>query len=157
MTQAADRVGHAKIDHATVVDELSELSIERRESILIDFAFKTLPDLSLGAGRERTGGQLVTANPHAADVLARSRGSRPPDLAAHDHVRVWIVGVPVIDGDPFEARPEVALHSSHQVPGEGAEILEIDSVFGRHNEAKLVSITPTALLEDVDVTSNSPL
>ena len=63
-------------------------------------------DVALRPGTEPTRCQFAGTNPHAAaDVLA-------PDhevlarliLASHDDVRVRVVGVPVIDGDPFELR-----------------------------------------------------
>ena len=51
-----------------------------------------------------------------------------------------IVGVPMIDRDPIKLGPEVALCLGHEIAREGADVLHRCSVFGRDDEAKMVTV-----------------
>ena len=51
-----------------------------------------------------------------------------------------VVGVPVVNSDPFELGPEIALHGRHQFAREVTQVGELDPIFGGDNEAKLVAI-----------------
>ncbi len=64
-----------------------------------------------------------------------------------------VVGVPMVNRNPLETRPEVVLHLSYQVAREVTQIFELHRIFGRHNEAELVTISPASLLECIDVGS----
>src|SRR3546814_10990580 len=55
---------------------------------------------------------------------------------AHDDVRVRVVGVPVVDGHPIEARAQVGLHAAHEVPRIGAQVLQFSAILGREDEAE---------------------
>src|SRR5690606_3047300 len=46
---------------------------------------------------------------------------------------------------------EVGLHPAHQVAGIGAQVIELLGILGRDDEAKLVAVVPTALLECIEV------
>ena len=68
-------------------------------------------------------------------------------LAAQDHMSVRVVGVPMVDRDPLQPRPEVALHPAHEMAGEAPQVVQLDAVFGRDDEAELMAIAVAALLE----------
>lgn len=64
---------------------------------------------------------------------------------------MWVVGVPVIDGHPFQARAQVGLHARHQMTGVGAQVVELLGVFRRDDEAELVAVVGAARLESFEV------
>merc|ERR1711965_198268 len=65
--------------------------------------------------------------------------------------RVRVVGVPVVDGYPIEARAQVGFHAAHQVPRVGAQVFQLGAVLGREDEAEMVPVVGTAFLEGVEV------
>ena len=50
-------------------------------------------------------------------------------LTTQDDVRVWVVSVPVVHRYPVQSRAKVGLHLRHQVPGIGAQVIELFGVF----------------------------
>jgi hypothetical protein len=60
---------------------------------------------------------------------------------------VRIVGVPVIDRDPIEARPEIALHLGHEVAGERLEVGHFSGILRRDDEAEVMPIVMAAARE----------
>ncbi len=64
---------------------------------------------------------------------------------------VRVVGVPVVDGYPIEPRSQVRRDSVHQVPGEGAQVIERVSVLGRDDKAELMAIIAAARFERLDI------
>ena len=66
-------------------------------------------------------------------------------LAAQDDVYVRVVGVPVIDRYPLQSGAQVGFHARHQVPGVGAQVVELFGILGRDNEAELVPILASSL------------
>ena len=72
-----------------------------------------------------------------ADVVAADHEILPViGSAAHQHMDVRIVCIPVIDRDPIERHSEITLGIAHELPGEAAQILHLGSVFGRDRQAK---------------------
>jgi hypothetical protein len=67
--------------------------------------------------------------------------------AAHDDAGMGMAGVVVINGDPVELRVEIASHLPHQVAGETAQVVHLDGILGRDDEAELVAVLPAALNE----------
>src|SRR6266436_2827360 len=55
-----------------------------------------------------------------------------------------IVGVPVIDRDPIEPGPEIALHLGDEVAGEGLEIGHLGGILRRDDEAEVMAIVMAA-------------
>lgn len=55
--------------------------------------------------------------------------------------------VVVVDGDPVEPRSKIVFDLSHEIAGEGAQVLHLDSILWRDDEAELMPIATTALDE----------
>src|SRR3546814_18173951 len=60
--------------------------------------------------------------------------------AAHQHMDMGIVCVPVIDGYPVERCAEIALGVSHQFAGAGAQVLHLAGILGREDETNMVPV-----------------
>ncbi len=69
---------------------------------------------------------------------------------------VRLVGVPVIDGNPVDARSEISLGAGHQVAGERAQVGHFRRVLGRHDEAEMVPVVRAPLGECRDVGGIAP-
>ncbi|CAH1666802.1 hypothetical protein CHELA40_12894 [Chelatococcus asaccharovorans] len=83
-----------------------------------------------------------------ADIVARNDeiGAGLVD-AAHEKMNVWVVGVPMIDGDPIEPRAKVRLHLFDQIAGEGAQVVHLAGVFRGDDEAEMVPVVLAAIGE----------
>jgi hypothetical protein len=70
--------------------------------------------LAVGAEPEPVGGRLLALIPESGgQILARDPQRSAVRLPApHEQVHMRVVGVVVVDGDPFEGRTEVALTPS---------------------------------------------
>jgi hypothetical protein len=53
---------------------------------------------------------------------------------------VWVVGIPVIDGNPVELCAEVARGIDHQLTGKGAEVGHLGRLFRRDDETEMVAV-----------------
>ena len=106
-------------------------AVEARPPLLLHLALQGLLDLQFGARPQPFGRQLGGAMAEAVgDVVARDDEVFAGIVAsAHDQVRVRVVGVPVIDRHPIQPRPQVGLHPVHQVPGVGAQVVQLRTVF----------------------------
>ena len=62
-----------------------------------------------------------------------------------------VVGVPVIDRHPVQARAQVLLGPPHQVPAIGAKVGEIRGVLGRDDEAEVMAIVSATVGESGDI------
>ncbi len=98
--------------------------------------------------------QFRGAFAHAvADVVAMNdEGVAALVSAAYDEMNVRkmnvrIVGIPVIESDPIQLCPEIALHLLDEVAGEGAEVLHLGCVFGTDDKPKMMAIIAGALGE----------
>src|SRR3546814_12269107 len=60
--------------------------------------------------------------------------------AAHEDMDVRIVGVPVIDRDPVEARLEILCHVGHEVAGEAPEVDDLPGIFRTDDETEMMTI-----------------
>jgi hypothetical protein len=65
---------------------------------------------------------------------------------AHDHVRVRMVRVVVVDRRPFEPAPKVLLDLRHPPPHEVGEI-ELPGILRRHDQPELMLLPPPRLVE----------
>jgi hypothetical protein len=59
--------------------------------------------------------------------------------AKHD-MGVRIVSIPVVHRDPIKLCHQIRLHSRHELAGEGTQIVDVNAVLGRDDEAELVSV-----------------
>ncbi|AEG58111.1 hypothetical protein Sinme_6738 (plasmid) [Sinorhizobium meliloti AK83] len=64
----------------------------------------------------------------------------PSSAAAQDDMDVRIVGIPVVDTDPVEPGGKILFGLGHQFAGEAFQILKIDRLFRRDDEAEVVAI-----------------
>ena len=139
--------------HAIVAGLALQGAIQARPPLLIHLAPQGLLDLQLGARAQPFGRQFggAMAEP-IGDVVARDDEVFAGVVApAHDDVRVRVVGVPVIDGHPIEARAKVGLHATHEVPGIGAQVFQLRAIFGRKDEAEVMPVVGAAFLERIEV------
>ena len=51
-----------------------------------------------------------------------------------------VVGVPVVNRDPFELGAQIALHGGHKLASEVTQVGELDPILGGDDEAKLVAV-----------------
>src|SRR5215470_16877095 len=58
-----------------------------------------------------------------------------------------IVSVPMIDRDPIEPGPEIALHLGDEIAGEGFEIGHLSGILGCDDEAEVMPIVAAAPCE----------
>ena len=116
----------------SVPRERLQLGVEARPGLSIDLALQALPDHQLARYPEPLGRQLGGTLPHAfRDVVAGNHEvAASLVLAAEHQVRVRVIGVPVIDGDPLEPRAQVTLHLAHQVAGEGEYLVKSNTNCG---------------------------
>ena len=90
-----------------------------------DLAFAAGTELALDQGfgaAAQTLGDIVAADDQIGAGIVD---------AAHDQMDMGMGRVPVIDGDPVEARVEIGLHGLDQVAGETPQIRYLVGVFGR--------------------------
>jgi hypothetical protein len=57
----------------------------------------------------------------------------------------------VIDRHPIQPRAQVGFHAAHQVPGVGAQVVQLGAILGRDDEAEMVPVVGAAFLEGVEV------
>ena len=58
-------------------------------------------------------------------------------------MRMRVVGVPVVNGDPLQPGPQVLFQAAHQPPGVAAQVAELGGVLRRHDDPELVAIPRT--------------
>jgi hypothetical protein len=142
----------AKVHEAFARTRLNR-SIQARPTLLANLAFGTSADLQLSSWAEPFGGELAGSKPHAAGQVTAIDHQVSTGLidAAEDYVDVRIVGIPVIDGNPFETGAEVDFHPLNQLAGECSQVFELVRIFRRHDEAELMPILASALLEGFEI------
>src|SRR3546814_4397499 len=93
-------------------------------------------DLALAARAEFECDAILRSSPEslAHIVAADDQIAAVIGAAAHQHMDMGIVCVPVIDGYPVERCAEIALGVSHQFAGEGAQVLHFAGILGRSEE-----------------------
>src|SRR3546814_1162293 len=72
-------------------------------------------------------------------------------FAADKQVNVRVVGVPVIDGDPFEPGAKIAFHRGDKIAGEGADIGQLAAILRRDTEAEMVAAVGAAFRDAVAI------
>src|SRR5689334_3989669 len=94
-----------------------QLAVQTGPPRLLHIASQAGLDIEIGPRTQPFGGDLAGPSPHpVADVLAADHEVLALLIPApHDHVTVRIVGIPVVDRDPLEARAKIALHAAHEV------------------------------------------
>jgi hypothetical protein len=67
--------------------------------------------------------------------------------ASHEDMDVWVLGVPMVDGDPIEPRAEVARGLVHELAGEGPQARELAGIIGRDDEPEMMPVVLATLSE----------
>ena len=70
---------------------------------------------------------------------------------AHDQMDVRIVGVPVINRDPIQPRPEVVLHMLDEVTSKGSKVLHLGCFLGTDDEPEMMPVITGALGEGTQI------
>jgi hypothetical protein len=83
------------------------------------------------SARPKTPTDVVTADDEILTVIGAS---------ADQDMDVWIVGIPMIDGNPVEFCAEVALGIGHQITGKGAKVGHPGRIFRRNDETEMVAV-----------------
>src|SRR5207245_11207538 len=102
--------------HKALTGTRMQCAVEARPALLADLAFHTSPDLELGSRSEPFGGELAGSKSHAAGQVSAIDDQVPSgliDTSEHD-VRVRVVGIPVVHGDPLQPSTQVDFHPLHQ-------------------------------------------
>ena len=127
--------------------------IETRPAFGFDFAFEREIDVTLAAEAEFRSDEFggTGAHPGADIVLVDDQILAVIAFAADKQMNVRVVGVPVIDGDPFEPGAKIVFHRPDQVAGEGADIGQLAAILRRDNEAEMVPVVGAASREAVAI------
>ncbi len=148
----------AQIDEAGFVGGALNLAIDAGPALSGDFLFQCVADFVFGLRAEFDVDQVHGAGAQApADIVARDHeiGASLVD-AAHQEMYMGIVGVPVIDGDPVEARGEIGFHLPGEVAGERFEVGHLGRVLGRDDEPEMMPVVLASLGEGQIIGAISP-
>ena len=136
-------------DAGALVGGVAECAVETGPAVGLHLLLQGGADLVLAARPQLQGDPLGGAVAKApADVVAADHqvlaviGS-----SADEDMDVWIVRVPVIDGDPIEPGAEIAFGVGHQLAGEGAQAFQLGGILRRDDETKVVPVILAALRE----------
>jgi hypothetical protein len=70
---------------------------------------------------------------------------------AHEDMDVWVVGLPVIDRDPFQLGPEVVLGVFHEFTREGANVRHLRGILRRDDEPEMMRVFCASLGERLPI------
>jgi hypothetical protein len=116
--------------------------IELRETIRFDLALESVSDLGFAPRTKLHSDKLCRTRSHSvADVISSDHQVVAiVTPAAQDDVHVGVFRVPMIDCDPVELRPKIALRVPHQVARETLQVGELVSIIWRHNEPEMMPV-----------------
>lgn len=124
-----------------------ELAVEIGPAFGLDLTFQRAADIVLVTRAQFLGDEITRPVAHAlTDIVAGD-----DEVLAivphtpHDQVDMWMLGVPVVDGDPIEPGVEISLHLPDQVTGEGAQVGHLDRIVRRDDEAEMMAVVLAAL------------
>jgi hypothetical protein len=133
----------AQVDHPVLLAGLvGKNAIELGPTVGIDLRVQIPVYLVVVSDPKFERRKMGRAGAHSpADIVAgNDEIAAIVPLPAHDDMDVRIVGIPMIDPDPFEFCAEVPFGMYHQVPGECLEIGKLLSVLRGHDESEMVPI-----------------
>jgi hypothetical protein len=121
--------------------------VEASQPFRLHLGSQLVGDVDLGLRSELKRHQLASAMADAMRDIVAGDVEHPPLIsnAAHQDMGVRVAGVVVVDGDPVETRSEIALDLSHEIAGEGAQVLHLDGILGCDDEAELMPVATAAL------------
>jgi hypothetical protein len=131
------------------ISDVAKRSVEAGPAFGLDLSPEALMNLALGSRAEFKRDPLRRPLPKPfADIV--SADDKVPSVirsTSHEDMDVRVVRIPVIDRNPFQLRPEVALGVVHEFTGEGAKVRHLCGVFGRDNEPEMMPVFRAALGE----------
>jgi hypothetical protein len=133
----------AKIGNARAfVDGGAESSVKAGPSLSLNLFFERAVDFTLSARSEFQRGALLSpGSKSAADVVAADDEILPVISATSDQdMYVWIISVPMIDGDPVERGAKVAFGVRHQFSRKRSQVRHLLRVFRRNDEPEVVAV-----------------
>ena len=147
-----------EIDDTVRVPLFVEAAVETGPALGVDLAAKRLSDIALAARTQLDSGALLGAGAQPFADIATIDDEILPIIGypADQDMDVRVVGVPVINRHPVEARIEVAGHVLHQLAGESAQIGQIVRVLRRDDKAEVVPVVLAALREGVAIGAVGP-
>src|SRR3546814_10707065 len=124
-------------------------SVETRPALGLDLARQRIGDVARAARSEFESGEILgaPAQPFAHIAAIDDKILAVVRDAAHEDMDVRIVGVPVIDRDPVEARLEILCHVGHEVAGEAPEVADLPGIFRPDDETDMMTIILAARCE----------
>jgi hypothetical protein len=60
---------------------------------------------------------------------------------------MWMLGIPVVDGDPVEPRAEIARGLIHEFAGKAPQALQLRGIIRRDNEPEMMPVAVAAFRE----------
>src|SRR3546814_4180434 len=120
----------------------SQSPVQPSPALSLDVLAQRRLDLTLATRTEFERDAILRPAPEplAHIVAADNQVAAIIGAAAHQHINMRVVGVPVIDSHPIERCAEIALGVGHQLSGEGPQVLHLAGILGRDDEAKMVPV-----------------
>jgi hypothetical protein len=108
---------------------------------------KAAPDLKLGSRTKLERDEITRASAQAfADVVAADHEvGTVISATAHEDVDMGVLGVPMVDRDPFEPRTEIARGLIHELAGKATQASELARLIRRDDEPEMMPIVFAAL------------
>ena len=132
-----------QIDKACgILTQAFKLPVKTGPALGIDLAFERGADVQLGARPQFERHPLFRPEPQTfADIApVNDKIGAVTGNAAHQHMDVRIVGVPMVNGDPVQFGAQILGRVSHQFAGEAAQVFHVPCIFGRDDETKVVPV-----------------
>jgi hypothetical protein len=139
----------SQVDHPLLPLLAQEYLVEPGRTLGLDLVLQLCPELDLALVAQFSGDQLACSMTDAmGDIVAGDiEDAAIVEHASDDDVGVGMAGVVMIDRNSVEASGQIQFHLAHEVAGEAAKVSHLGGIFRRHDEAKLMPISPAALHE----------
>jgi hypothetical protein len=147
----------AKVDYALAALRLQG-TIKAGPALLLDFGLHARPELRIGSRSQPLSGEFRGAVAHCmTDVIAGDDEIAASLILATKHdVRMRVIGVPMVDGNPLEPGADVRFHALHELPRKRLEVGELRAVFRGDDEAELMPIITTTSLKAFEIGGVGP-
>ncbi len=137
--EAGDELRPVDPDGALTVLGGDQLAVEQRNPRVCDLAPALLAQLGLQPRPQHPSDDLlgVLADPRRDQPGGNEQvlpiGASPP----HQHMAMRIVGIPVVNRQPFQLGSELAFQTRHHFPDEGLQIAQRLAVLGRDDQPEM--------------------
>jgi hypothetical protein len=140
----------AQVDNAFMPRRLrGKHPVELCPALRLDLSVQTTVDFDIAPLPEFESHKVTRPGAKAsADVVPRYHQVMAIVApAAHDDMDVWVLRVPVVDGDPFELRSKIPFGLGHEIAGERLQVRQLVGIVWGHDEAKVVAIALAPIRE----------